>query len=217
MNYIIEGNLNLYKEIDNYIIENETDICLLTHLPLENNFITLNCNHKFNYQALYYETCNQKKRNYYDTAPSKYYEIKCPYCRETTPKLLPYFCKYNVEKIPGVTVPSKYCMKFHCCEYKDKSSKKSGNICGESAFISDNGVLCNKHYRKLIGLKIKNNKTESNHQCSKDEIYYGNMLVRELKDILRANKCKVSGVKKDLVARICSEKVIIGNDWIEII
>lgn len=217
MNYIIEGNLDLYTEIENCIVENDSELCLLTNLPLEDNFIILDCNHKFNYLALYNETCNQKKRNYYDIAPAKYDEIKCPYCREPTPKLLPYFCKYDVQKIPGVTIPSKYSMKLHCCEYKHKSCKNSEDMCGESAFISDKGILCNKHYRKSIGLKIKNNINDSNHTCSKDELYYSKLLVRELKDILRANKCKVGGIKKDLIARICSEKEVIGNDWIDIV
>lgn len=217
MNYIIEDNLDLYSEIENCIIENNSNVCLLTNLPLEDNFITLDCNHKFNYLALYNETCNQKKRNYYDIAVTKYNEIKCPYCRETTQKLLPYFCKYNVDKVVGVTIPSKYSMKLNCCQYKDKNSKDSEYICGKSAFISDKGILCNKHYKKSLTLKNKNNSNNSHNKCNDNEEYYSKLLVRDLKIILRENKCKISGVKKDLVARICLLKKERGEKWIDII
>ena len=65
MNYKIENNLNfyneLYKELNNIIEEKQEDICLLSNSPLEDNYITLDCNHKFNYLPLYNEICSQKK------------------------------------------------------------------------------------------------------------------------------------------------------------
>ena len=77
--------------------------------------------------------------------------------------------------------------------------------------------ICHVHYKKLSKHKTINNTQNSIHSCSNDEIYYTKMLVRELKDILRANKCKVGGKKAELVARICSKKVEIGPGWIDIV
>jgi hypothetical protein len=105
MKYIIEGNINfydeLYKSLDEMPNNNETETCLITNLPLSDNFVTLNCNHKFNYDPLYKEIYNQKiKLKTYDFNLSKNerdflikmnknYYIKCPYCRNIQFDLLP--------------------------------------------------------------------------------------------------------------------------------
>ena len=75
MNYTIENNIDFYsllnKEISssNNIIDTSNNtqptsnynICLLTNLPLKDNFIKLDCSHSFNYIALYNEVTSQKK------------------------------------------------------------------------------------------------------------------------------------------------------------
>jgi hypothetical protein len=230
MNYKIEDNLDLYTEINNCIIDDDDpisnnqkndeafdNICLLTNMPLEENFITLSCGHKFNYMAIYTETCNQKKVNYLDIAPSRYNEIKCPYCRTSTKNLLPYYCRYNVNKIRGVNIPSKYSLKLHECEYIYKSGKSSGYKCNNCAFLSDKGTLCNTHFKTTWNKKQKCLKNTDHTSSAPEENKYQNMPVRVLKDILRANKCKVGGLKMELVARVCSEKVARGANWIEVV
>ena len=56
--YIIEGNINfqdeLYKSLDEES-DNEEEFCLISGLPLKEKYITLECNHKFNYESLYKE------------------------------------------------------------------------------------------------------------------------------------------------------------------
>ena len=63
-NYTIEGNINfydeLYKCLDDDSENDEDNICQISGLPLSNNCIQLECNHKFNYDALYTEICKQK-------------------------------------------------------------------------------------------------------------------------------------------------------------
>ena len=210
MNYIIEENINLYDEIK--LCENcdNENICLLTKLPLENNYITLNCNHKFNYKALYDETYNQKKYNILDVAPSQINEMKCPYCRTTTPNILPYFKIYDVKEIKGITMPAKYSLKIYNCEYVWKSGKSKGCKCNNSAFISDNGIFCNTHYKKLPNKNIVLYNNE-------DEKFYNKYNIPKLKEILRANKCKVGGRKKELINRICSEKLLKSTGWLDIL
>ena len=61
-NYKIEGNIDfygsLYSSLD-YDSDNEPDtedktqVCEITGQKLVANFVTLECNHKFNYDALY--------------------------------------------------------------------------------------------------------------------------------------------------------------------
>ena len=39
---------------------NKEQCCLITQMPLSDNYITLECNHKFNYLPLYNEVVKQK-------------------------------------------------------------------------------------------------------------------------------------------------------------
>ena len=101
MNYIIENNIDFYKELNtNNSIDDLSNICLLTHQPLEQNYIKLECNHTFNYIPIYKEICRQKysKNNYLETCYLSINEIKCPYCRNINSKLLPL--------APGFSVPA---------------------------------------------------------------------------------------------------------------
>ena len=92
MNYIIEDNIDFYNELNKQLTNNnnDEDICLLSHLPLDINNIKLECRHKFNYLPLYNEVCKQKSNNYFETTHLLINQIKCPYCRKITNNLLPY-------------------------------------------------------------------------------------------------------------------------------
>ena len=49
MNYIIENNIDFFSEINNLNNNDKNeDTCLITGEKLSENFITLNCKHKFN-------------------------------------------------------------------------------------------------------------------------------------------------------------------------
>ena len=109
MNYLIEENIDFYKILnDNFKLNNEiisdTDSsnCLISNKKLEDNYITFDCEHKFNYEIIYKEICNQKKHNHLEITKLKDYQIKCPYCRVITNNLLPYFSKYNLALVYGV-------------------------------------------------------------------------------------------------------------------
>ena len=111
MNYIIENDIDFFSElnkelttdssdnINNLLSLNEDTICLITREPLTDNYITLECNHKFNYLPLYNEVSNQKINTYLETTYLKINQIKCPYCRNITNNLLPYIYHKDVLKI----------------------------------------------------------------------------------------------------------------------
>lgn len=126
--YIIEGGINFYEELYKSFDEPDitTDnICQITGMPLTDRCITLECNHKFNYSALYKEIYKQKYifRTYnIDTLTSselikfndanKDYFIKCPYCRCIQFTLLPHYedmeheTKYGINSL--IKDPSDY-------------------------------------------------------------------------------------------------------------
>ena len=80
--------------LDNYDIEKEenSNICLITKEPLEENYIKLKCGHSFNYIPLYNEINRQKRLNNQSMDDRRLLinQIKCPYCRSIHNYLIPY-------------------------------------------------------------------------------------------------------------------------------
>ena len=106
--YIVEGAVDffseLYKSLDDEEDTNE-NVCLITNMPLTDNFIELQCGHKFNYVPLYKDIYSHKKNfNYLESSSGKLgkNEIRCPYCRKKQNEVLPYYENMGVNKVPGV-------------------------------------------------------------------------------------------------------------------
>jgi len=116
--YKVEGNISFYDELFKSLdddSDDECDVCQITSLPLETNYVTLECNHKFNYGALFKEICRQKydfKTYEFSMLPKKEqslirasqldYFIKCPYCRNIQFNILPYYEELGLEKKYGI-------------------------------------------------------------------------------------------------------------------
>jgi hypothetical protein len=116
--YIIEGGLDFYNELYKSLDEESTNqhennvidvadakynLCLITNSELTENFVTLECNHKFNYLPLYNDIANHKKKyNNMERKMLKTTEIRCPYCRHVQTSLLPYYENMGVKKVHGV-------------------------------------------------------------------------------------------------------------------
>ena len=139
-NYLLkEDNANNNESRDSNLEYN--NICLISKTKLENNYITLNCGHKFNYIEIYNEVCNQKINKILDNRYLKINEIKCPYCRQISNFLLPYYKYYKVKDEKGVTNPREFCLNTKTCSH----IYKNGNPCKNNGYIINNTVLCNKH------------------------------------------------------------------------
>jgi len=107
--YNIEGNIDFYNElyksldIDDNLDDENT--CLITNEPLTNNFVQLQCKHKFNYFPLYNDIKNHKQKfNTLEGLKSqlKYDEIRCPYCRNKQTGLLTYYEELGLPQLHGV-------------------------------------------------------------------------------------------------------------------
>ena len=194
---IENSSIDLFNKLLYEENENENEIyCLISYEKLEDNFITLKCNHSFNYLPLYNEVVYQKTKKILDNSKLKLNEIKCPYCRTITNNLIPYYKYYDVKNIKGVTYPEHYTMKLHQCEHV-----KNNVRCCKFGCITKDGIFCNNH------IKIKKQdevilENTSNHEFN----FYKKMNLKQLKDILKLNKYKVSGNKEDLINRIIIAK-----------
>ena len=110
LKYKLEGNINFYDELYKSLDNDDTDmtdnakVCQITELPLKDKYVTLNCKHTFNYDAIYTEICKQKYdfKTYTNESllPNDFklwkqsgcdYYIRCPYCRNIQTELLPYY------------------------------------------------------------------------------------------------------------------------------
>ncbi len=116
--YTIEGNINFHDELYKLLDEesdNEDELCQITGLPLKDKFVTLECKHNFNYDALYKEIYKQKyefktydihtlqKKDLLKFRDSKLdYFIKCPYCRNLQFTVLPYYEELGLKEIYGI-------------------------------------------------------------------------------------------------------------------
>jgi len=65
--YTVDGTVVNFNEELTKMLEtdddddvDDTNKCRITDQPLTDKYVTLECNHKFNYAALYKEICKQK-------------------------------------------------------------------------------------------------------------------------------------------------------------
>lgn len=172
--YKIEGGLNfydeLYKSLDDSENEDEINICQITSLPLVNNFVTLKCNHRFNYHALYKEIYTQKFHfktyDYHNLLSKKErfkikksqcdYFIRCPYCRNIQFEVLPYYEDLGLEKIYGINSVDGEDKQLTNINNSSLYSTKLNNITftylgatfkkGACCFITKYNVQCSETY-----------------------------------------------------------------------
>ena len=210
MNYIINSNINFYEEINNFKDDpDEIEKCLLSGENLQDNFITLKCKHKFNYLSLYNELCKQKsKYNTLEITKLLINEIKCPYCREITDQILPFIIDDNIELKNGINYPSKYSMEINKCTWIYRNGKNKNNKCNCSSFIFNKNNYCLKHHKicSKINSNVENLLNENVENVLNENVKFLDLqkkyTISKLKEILKENKLKVSGNKKELITRL---------------
>jgi hypothetical protein len=100
--FLVEDNINFYDELnkDDYD-DNDENKFLITLEKLKEDYVKLDCGHKFNYGPLLKDIQNHKTK--FNKLERKYLltnEIRCPYCRTIHKNVLPFNDKYP--KIHGV-------------------------------------------------------------------------------------------------------------------
>lgn len=149
MKYKLENNIDFYKELysslyeedikTNNDVDNNGDLCLISNLPLKDCFVKLNCGHKFNYEPLYKDIFNHKKRfNNLEQSKNKLglHQIRCPYCRNIQNELLPFYEDLGLPKENGVNyydpnnvngISYSYINSENQCQYQIITTDSSGN------------------------------------------------------------------------------------------
>lgn len=215
MNYYVEGNIDFYKELFEAVCDNtiskpndndNIELCLITDQPLTENFITLSCNHKFNYLPLFEEIKRQKNinyTNYLETTHLKINEIKCPYCRSIQPKLLPYISSMGEDTlIKGVTIPKKYSMNMIKCPKVIKYGKRKGKECGKNCDKFDG--FCKTHIKLINNKEVITNDIINKDNNNKDGMDENNLLcctVTLKYGKRKGNNCNAKSFKNNMCKR----------------
>jgi hypothetical protein len=170
--YLIEGNINFYEELQKSLNNTETEkanqdvsdnhFCLITQKPLSKNYIQLECNHKFNYNAILHDVLNHKKKfNTMERHSLKINEIRCPYCRNIQKKLLPYvegFPKiHGINYIDEENINGQYFRMGYSkgiCYYQDETCQTCENSMVKLLMTHDK-TYCYTHYSQVIHKMIK--------------------------------------------------------------
>ncbi len=86
-----------------------------------------------------------------ETTKVEYNEIKCPYCRSITHKILPFYPYPEVSKIKYVNTPPNLSLPSLTCEYSESSKSSKGTSCKLNCTYHEkyDMMLCNRHFSKL--------------------------------------------------------------------
>lgn len=207
--HISEDNKNMFFSLLNEDLDksetnkDEDECCLISKQPLTYNYITLPCNHKFNYIPLLKEIITQKTtRNPLNVTMLMLHQIQCPYCRSIHNKLLPFVpTSVCSKRIRGVTAPTLYCMNQKTCTWRFKSGKRKGQLCGKEAYENDKGCFCNNHHKC-------NSKTEVFLSWNQEMENLKKFTIPQLKDILHKENLKKTGNKTTLIQRIVTHQKV---------
>lgn len=197
-------------------VENNENICLISGLPLEENYIKLYCNHTFNYKYIYNEIKTQKiNPNHLEVVKLKMKQIKCPYCRKIQNHLLPN--RNNYQSINGVNYPVKFCMKPYNCKAIFKSGNRKGQICSRPCRTE----YCSYHQqRNLLVKKTQKNKCcfiltrgkNKGKQCSRNAKTNMDYCTQHLKMINNNPLVNIENVSNHLKKKVKNKKVFIKKN-----
>jgi len=150
----IEGNINFYEEINKKDdLDNDDNICLITYLPLREDFVELECHHKFNYEPLYNDIINHKNVfNKLEKDMLGVIEIRCPYCRNVQKTLLP---------------PNDLYKNIHSVNFIDKETLLLNNTYNDYKWKKGVCMYSKDHY---LSNKSCDYDTCKNYTCKNDII-----------------------------------------------
>jgi hypothetical protein len=196
--------IQLKNLLNDFVGEADEEKCLITNLPLTDNFVKLECGHKFNYIPIYTEICTSKK----DAIGKSSKTIQCPYCRKIQNTLLPYYNLPGVEKVKNVNHKGSLSVKKNaslspdhgvmvfvvgCCESNKVPACETTTVTWCS-----NKFLCQAHYTEQLV------KPKASPVLISD---LANQVVEKLKNTIDNSKEKVFK-EKVVKEKVVKEKVV---------
>ena len=250
--YIVEDDIDFFNElrliqqtithknnptVDNVLpkptTESVTDkdkTCLITNEPLSQFYVTLGCNHSFNYVPLYNEVKMQKcAKNVMDMIKCRPNEFRCPFCRKLTQTILTYYPELE-ETCPilyGVnTIDTQYKIIKTCQYIKYVYTDRTKMYCnfeGDSLMVSqvDNQYYCYTHkhiieqqHNAVLKHKLR---LEKNKKAKEEKAQQQLALKEKLKaEKLAKQQTPNTNVAQNLLESISGvNEVVLSNTTIE--
>lgn len=145
MNDTLSFNEELMKLLEEEEDSDQENNCLISGEKLDDNFISLECNHKFNYKYIYNEVHKQKTQPWHSEVNKvKNPQLKCPYCRNIQTGILPH--REGYPKVRYVNWPPSLMMLPDTCNYIFASGKRKGQVCNKKC----SGKYCLSHEKIMI-------------------------------------------------------------------
>lgn len=184
------------NQIDKSSKDDILENCLISNQPLTDNYITLICAHKFNYESLLDSIIIQKTvRNTLNTTSLSSCQIQCPYCRNIQHRILPFIpTQKHKKRVSRVTGPQTLCMKHMKCTWCFKSGKRKGAICNDTGYKNNEGVFCISHHKTM-------DKKEKFLDWNQEMEDMKKLTIPQIKAILHESKLKKTGNKTSLIQR----------------
>ena len=154
MNYILPEGFDFYEELKKENEDQKTECdynnsCLISGVKLDpDTSLRLECGHMFNYVPLFNDVQESKygdsyKSHYtYSSSRLRDHQLRCPYCRQIQNCILPYYPELIKKRVRGVNYPFCWGMTNTVCDYKFKSGKNKGLVCGRKC----NRQKCHLHF-----------------------------------------------------------------------
>ena len=212
--YIIEGGLDFYEELyksldieeTNEKTEEDNNLCLITNQPLTDNFVKLNCGHKFNYIPLFLDFKNHKQKfNGMEGSSSKLAtdEIRCPYCRTKQNGVLPYYEELGFPKVNGVNhinpLTTGKSTSYKTCEFVSLYTEYDPSGNNPTDFNSNNSGNCKFIKCFHTGTQLAHsseNYGDEKHYCWSHKKEMIKNYKKEIKDKQKAQAKKVKEEEK---------------------
>ena len=173
MNDTLSFNEELMKLLEEEEDSDQENNCLISGEKLDDNFISLECNHKFNYKYIYNEVHKQKTQPWHSEVNKvKNTQLKCPYCRNIQTGLLPF--RNGFPKVKYVNWPPTLMMLPDKCIYTFASGKRKGQSCGKKCSgkycLSHEKIMLNREKKQLEKEKAKLEKAKAKSKAKLDKI-----------------------------------------------
>ena len=172
----------------------DNNVCLITNEPLNSFHVCLQCGHKFNYEPLYQEVLRQKGRmgihNYHEKIDVN--QIKCPYCRTMTNKLLPFIGQHPViKRLAGVNSPAHMCMPGVKCHIE---------ACNANAFYEhDDRLFCLRHHRAAM-------KPKSINKIARKKASFVKCAAEVQSGENKGKRCKLNAIQSTSEPPLCKKR-----------
>lgn len=229
----VSDMLYFYTSLENDTesdVDNDTSqgLCMITQTPLETDYVTLQCGHKFNYDAIFNDIYNHKKQFHeLETSRLKKSQIRCPYCRNIQNCLLPcpsgkkMVCGVNVmvdvpqEQVVNMQTPSMFWLNYrhfsrgYCCHGVDNIAnlgKSTTEItCSDTMVIYndvDERVYCKTHLKEKLTHVFNNNIATTKKETAQNKREIANIVKQEK---LLAKKKAALAEKQDIIQKTMAE------------